>query len=358
MFERLLAMLKKEFLQLFRDPRMRAVAIFVPVLQTMIFGYAVNTDVRHIVTAFEDQDNSSASRAVLAGFQGSSYFSLDYFTRNPLETTRLLDEGKIRLAIRIRKGFAEMAGTGKSADLQLLIDGTDSNSAALILNYSQQVIAQLNHELLAERVKSAGIDKEIPSIQVQSRVWFNQTLESRNFYIPGVLGLMLTVITLLLSSMSIVREKEVGTIEQLIVTPIRKSELILGKTIPYALVGFLDVTLILLLAVKWFHIPFMGSLILLYSATGLFLMSSLGVGLLISTVSSTQQQAMMSCFFLIFPTILLSGFAFPIENMPEFAQYLTVVNPLRYFVVIIRGVFLKGIGFNVLTHEFAALAVI
>lgn len=345
MNQRLLAMLKKEFIQLFRDPRMRAVVIIVPVLQSLIFGYAVNMDIKQVIMAFEDMDQSSYSNKVLVAFQGSPYFSVDYFPKDEKESATLLEKGKIMMALRIKKGFARQISRGSMGDIQVQVDGTDSNQAALILSYVQKI---------AQSFSPTKSDL----LTLENRIWFNQNQESRVFYMPGVIALMATIITLLLSSMSIVREKEMGTIEQLMVTPISKTQFILGKTLPYSLVGLFDITLIYLLATRWFNIPFLGDLWVLYLGTVLFLLSTLGAGLYISTISNTQQQAMMSCFLVIFPFTLLSGYAFPVENMTKSIQYLTYINPLCYYLVIIRSVFLKGLDFCALKEQFMALGIL
>jgi len=239
------------------------------------------------------------------------------------------------------------------------VDGTDSNTAGIILNYAGKIIGRYSEEVLLERLARAqGGARRDAGIVVETRAWFNENLESRNFYVPGVIAMLVTLITLMLTGMAVVREKEIGTMEQIMVTPIRSVEFILGKSAPFALIGIVDMLLITVVGVFWFEVPIRGSVLLLFGTTCLYLMTSLGIGLFISTVSGTQQQAMMTTFFFFFPAILLSGYIFPIANMPEAIQWLTYLNPMRYFLVIIRGIFLKGVGVSVLWPQMAALAVI
>jgi ABC-2 type transport system permease protein len=356
MFERLKAMLVKEFIQVFRDPKMRIIIFILPIFQTIVFGYAVNTDVRDIKTAVYDLDNSPASRDLIARFAGSGYFRIVEHVYDDRRVEELIDQGTVKAVLRMNRGFGAELGAGRAAPLQILLDGSDSNTAGIVLNYAGKIAADYNDRIRLEQAAQAfGPSFRVGGVEMESRAWFNENLESRNFYVPAVIANIVFIITMLLSSMAVVREKEIGTMEQIIVTPIRRSEFILGKTVPFILIGFIDVALITLVAAFWFGVPIRGSIPLLFGATALFLMSSLGFGLLISTVSRTQQQAMMSAFFFIFPAMLLSGFAFPIENMPVSVQWLTYINPLRYYLVIIRGIFLKGIGLAILWQQFFAL---
>ena len=359
MFERLRAMLIKEFIQVFRDPRMRIVLFVLPALQTVIFGYAVNMDVKNIPTAIFDRDNSRESRDLAAIMASSGHFRITRNIASDAEARQLLDRGTVRVVVGIEHGFSEQLHRGAVAPVQLLLDGSDSNTAGVIMGYLARLATDYNTRLQADyTVRHLGQVTRVGRVDLASRAWFNANLESPPFYVPAVITNILFVITMLLSAMAIVREKEIGTIEQVIVTPIRKGEFILGKTIPFVLIGYIDVALISLVGWLVFETPVRGSLWLLFLATTLFLMSSLGIGLLISTVSQTQQQAMMSAFFIIFPAMLLSGFAFPIENMPLTVQWLTLLNPLRYYMVVIRGIFLKGVGLAVLWPQLAALAAI
>jgi len=269
-----------------------------------------------------------------------------------------MDRGKVNAVLRMNKGFSDKLRTGRTARLQMIVDGTDSNTAGIVLDYAAKITGRYSKEVQAlQAARLSGSSSDIGRIEMQTRAWFNENLESRNFYVPGVIAIIVMLITLMLTSMAVVREKEIGTMEQIMVTPISSIEFILGKTVPFALIGFADVILITLIGVFWFEVPVRGNLLLLFMATSLYLMSTLGVGLFISTVSHTQQQAMMSTFFFYFPAVLLSGFMFPIANMPEVIQWMTYLNPLRYFLVILRGLFLKGIGTEILWPQLVALAV-
>jgi len=359
LFERLKAMLVKEFIQVLRDPRMRFVVFVIPAVQTVIFGYAVNTDVRQVATALYDLDNSSQSREIAARFLKSGYFQLREQVYDEKRAQELIDRGEVKAVLSMNHGLGEQLAGGRGGSIQLILDGTDSNTAGIALNYATRIVASYSAELQLDAAsRRAGRQFQFRGVELASRAWYNENLESRNFYVPAVITNIVFIITMLLSSMAVVREKEIGTIEQVIVTPIGKGEFILGKTIPFVLIGFINVTLISLVAVFWFEVPLRGSVALLFGATALFLMSSLGIGLLISTVSRTQQQAMMTAFFVIFPSILLSGFAFPIESMPPLVQWITYLNPMRFFLVIIRAIFQKGVGIDILWPQLLALLII
>jgi ABC-2 type transport system permease protein len=258
----------------------------------------------------------------------------------------------------MNRGFGADLAAGRTAAVQVIVDGTDSNTAAVVLDYAARITQAYSKDVLDMRIAALPVPIRRPgAVELESRAWFNDNLESRNFYVPGVIAIIVLLITLMLTSMAVVREKEIGTMEQIIVTPITPVEFILGKTVPFALIGLADVLLITTIGVGWFGIPIRGSLLVLFGATVLYLLTTLGIGLLISTVSQTQQQAMMSSFFFYFPAVLLSGFMFPIANMPTVVQWLTYLNPLRYFLVIVRGVFLKGVGPDILWPQMASLAV-
>ncbi len=349
MFERLRAMLVKEFIQLFRDPRMTRILFVVPVFQTLMFGYAVTMDIRNVELAVLDYDRTELSRDFLASFGGSPYFTAMRHVGTDAAAQALIDAGEVRLALVIPAGFADAWRAGRAPVLQLIADGSDASFSGKALQYASAIATGW------WRARSGAPPD---AVTLAARAWFNANLDSRNFYLPGVVVMLVMIITLLLSSMAVVREKEQGTIEQVMVTPIRRTEFILGKTLPFALVSLVTVTLVIVVAVLWFDLPLRGSLALLLAGTLLYLAAMLGIGLLISTVSSTQQQAMMTAFFFIFPGMLLSGFVFPIFNMPEPVQWLTCANPLRYFLVIVRSIFLKGAGFDLLWPQFAGLAVL
>ncbi len=359
MFERLRTMLRKEFIQIFRDPRMRAVLIAVPVAQVIIFGYAVNTDVRGVRVALFDLDNTPASRELVSAFEGSGTFSIVRRLSEEAEVATVLNRGEAKAVFRINRGFGEDVAAGRTGRLQVLLDGTDSNTTSIILGYTSRITSSYSQRLILERLDRAGRGAgAFEPVSMAFRAWFNPNLDSQSYFVPGVIALLLMVISIILSSMAIVREREIGTMEQIMVSPIGRLEFILGKTIPFALIGYFDVGLISLIAVLWFRIPFRGNPAVLFAAAGLYLMSTLGVGLFISTISKTQQQAMMTAFFFMMPAILLSGFIYPIANMPLVVQWLTYLNPLRYFLVIIRGLFLKGVGLHVLWPQMVGLAVL
>jgi ABC-2 type transport system permease protein len=299
-----------------------------------------------------------ASRELVARFENSGYFNVVARLDREAQVRDVLDRGTVRAVLRLNKGFETELRAGRTAQLQVLLDGTDSNTAGIVLDYSARIAGELSQAILVKRISQLkGQFPQPAGVDIQTRAWFNENLESRNFYVPGVIAILVMLITLMLTSMAVVREKEVGTMEQIMVTPITPAEFILGKSLPFALIGFADVIVITLIGVFWFEVPIRGDLALLFFATALYLMTTLGIGLLISTVSQTQQQAMMSTFFFYFPAVLLSGFMFPIANMPQVIQGMTFLNPLRYFLIIIRGIFLKGVGPSVLWPQMLALAV-
>jgi ABC-2 type transport system permease protein len=359
MWERIKHMLVKEFIEVFRDPRMKAFIFVVPIMQLLIFSYAASTDVRHIATAVYDLDNSVTSRDLVSRFEKSGYFDVREYIASDAHERELLDRGRVSVVLHLDKGFEDDLLAGRSAPFQMIVDGTDSNTAGIVLGYSNAIVQQFSQQVLDERIHRLRGDMRRPGqVVLQTRTWFNENLESRNYFVPGVIALMITLLTLLLTSMAIVREKEIGTMEQIMVTPIRPLEFILGKTVPFAMISFVDLVLVTLVGVLWFEIPVRGSFVLLVFATSIYLLSTLGVGLLISTLCQTQQQAMMSTFFFFMPAVLLSGFMFPIANMPVVVQWLTYLDPMRYAMVILRGIFLKGVGMSILWPQIAALAVI
>lgn len=365
MWERLGHMLVKEFIQILRDPRMKAVIFVTPVLQLIVFGYAVTTDITRIPTALADFDQTLETRELVRRFESSGYFRVVRRVSRADALGDLMDRGTVKAALQFEPGFSTDLKRARTASVQVLVDGTDSNTASVVMDYANRIIAQYNREAAAEALElrrlarggsvAGALPAVLGGITLESRVWYNPDLRSRNYNVPGVIAIILMLTSLLLTSMAVVREREIGTMEQLMVSPIRPAELILGKTLPFALIGFFDVGLITVVAVFWFTVPIKGSLVLLFGATALYLLSTLGIGLFISTVSKTQQQALMSTFFFYLPAVLLSGFMFPIANMPEAIQYLTLVNPLRYYLVIIRGIFLKGNGPAVLWPQMLAL---
>jgi ABC-2 type transport system permease protein len=359
MWERIHHLLRKEFIQVFRDPRMRLVIFGVPIIQCLIFGYAVTMDVRHVRLVMVDHDQTPASRALIAAFTASEYFEAALQTRDDAAARAAIDAADAGAIVRIHAGFAENLEAGRTAPVQLLVDGSDSNTARLVLGYAQSIVSDRSRALLVEQVRTrTGREPPGDAVDLRPRAWFNENLESRNYFVPGIMAVLVMLVTLMLTGMAIVREKEVGTIEQIMVTPIRPVEFILGKCAPFVVIGFVDVILVTAVGVGWFGIPIRGNFLLLLGGMGLFLLSTLGVGLFISTVCSTQQQAMMTTFFFFFPAMLLSGFIYPIANMPAPVQWVTLVNPLRHVLVIIRGIFLKGVGADVLWPQMLALLLI
>jgi ABC-2 type transport system permease protein len=362
MGQRLRVIIRKEFRQVFRQPQTRVMLLVPPLLQLLVFGYAVNLDVNTGRIAWMDEDRSPASRELFSEFAGSGHFQIVAYPQSDREMQDLMDRGRINGVVRLLPGFARDLQRGRPAAVQVLMDGTDSNSASLISTYAAQTIARFTAKVMSERqsarlVSSAApFQPPVPQLTTQSRVWFNPELRSRNYFVPGVIVNIIMLVTLSLTTLAIVREKEIGTMEQLMVTPIRPMELILGKTLPFMLIGLWDMLLVLGAALLIFKVPFVGSFWLLCFASFLFILTNLGAGLLISTISHTQQQANMATFLLFQPFMMLSGFTFPIRSMPETVQWLTYLNPMRYFLEIVRGIFLRGSGLDTLWPNLAALA--
>lgn len=357
MFERIIAMLVKEFKQIFRDPRMKMVIFISPVIQMLIFGYAATTDIDHVPTAIYDLDNTQESRSIIHRFTYSGYFVPKNYIYTDQQQRNLIDAGKVSAVLRFNRGFAQDLNAGKGGKIQLIIDGTDSNTASVILSYASTIINRYSEDSLQGLYNFEKEKPGIPRVDLRDRAWFNENLVSRNFYLPGVIAMIVSIMSLLLSAMAIVREKEIGTMEQLIVSPIRPIELILGKLVPFGILALAQVTLITTVGVFWFHLPIRGNLLLLFVSTLVYLLTTLGIGLFISTLCATQQEAMMSVFLFYFPTVLLSGFAYPVANMPAWIQYITIINPLKYFLIIVRGIFLKGIGIDILWYQLLPLLI-
>ena len=359
MFTRITALIVKEFLQVFRDPRMKFVMFVSPIFQIMIFGYAATMDITNIPTAVYDLDNTKESRDIIRDFSYSKYFDIQNYLQKEEDINYVMDRARIKAVIKFNRGFAQSLTGNNSAQMQLIVDGTDSNAAQIILGYSGTIVENYNTKVLQERAdiflkKRKNI---YPVVEMRDREWFNENLYSKNFYLPGVIAMIVTLMSLILTSMAIVREKEIGTMEQLIVSPIKPIELILGKITPFGIIAIVQMVMIAIIGVWWFNIPCRGSIPLLFGATLIYLLTSLGIGLFISTISSTQQEAMMAVFLFYFPAILLSGFAYPVANMPGWVQIITTVNPLKYYLVILRSIFLKGVGAYVLWDEMLILLV-
>lgn len=344
MWERILVMIRKELTQTFRNPRMRVLLFVPPVMQLMIFGFAANLDVENAKIGFLDRDNTPESRELRAAFDGSPYFEVVADLSRESEMQALLDRGDAMAVIAVMPGFARDRTRGQTAQVQVLLDGTNSNNASIISGYANRLIAEFG----------AGRNSSL----AETRVWFNPELKSRNYFIPGVVMNILTIVTIMMTALALVREREIGTMEQLMVSPLRPVELIIGKTAPFVMIGFAQFFLILFVARLVFRVPFRGGLLLMIFGVALFLLTALGSGVLISTISKTQQQAVLSVFLYFMPVFMFSGFTFPVHNMPPAVAWIATINPQRYFIEILRGVFLKGSTIETLWPQLAALGVI
>ena len=354
---RLVQMVRKELRQMLRDPRSKRILFVAPVVQLMLFGYAVNTDVRNAPTWVVDRDRTSESRRLVAALEASGHFRVSGTGDRPAGLIDALDHGRVVMGLEIPHGFAASLTSGRPIDVQLLFDGTTANTANVAQGYAQQIIGRFGIERGGQVAAGAGPAPAQSGVDLRARAWYNPNLESRVYNVPAVMGTIMMLMSLLLTSLAVVREREIGTLEQLMVSPLRPAELMLGKTLPVVFVAFVQLALILLFALFWFDIPFRGSIIFLLVASLFYTLCGLGIGLLISTVSNTQQEAFMSMFFFLLPAILLSGFMFAVENMPVALQYLTLLDPLRHYLVIVRGVFLRGTGWVVLMPELLTLLV-
>ena len=346
MILRIRQMLVKEFLQMFRDPRMRLVILVMPLVQLTVLAFALTTDVKNISTAVVDPDLTVDSRSLVSEFSGGGYFRITHWFTTDKIIRRLMDAGTVRAVIRIPQGFSADLQAGKTVVLQLIVDGTLSNDSAITLNYASQAIDTFNRRMAADRVGvSMGASG---AVEVRTRALYNPNLESKYYYVPGLIAVMLILIGLVLASMAIVREKEIGTIEQVMVTPIRRVEFILGKTLPFLLTGMVTMTMMFIIARILFDIRIQGSITLLYATAGIYILGNLGLALLVSVTARTQQQALLTAFLILMPTILLSGFIFPIRNMPDIVQWTTIFNPMRWFLQILHGIVVKGVGLRTL----------
>lgn len=359
MFKRVRFLFVKELIQVLRDKRLRITLIFPPIFQLIVFGYAANLDVKHINTAVRDLDQSVESRELITRFGSSKYFDIISYPQTPKEIEALIKKGDVILSIEIPSDFSKKLKKGDTAIVQIILDGTESNTAMIALGYVGRILSEYSTTIMIKRLNRQGmVGFEEAGVELEQRIWFNPNAESRLFYVPGVIASIAFLIPIILTAQAIVREREIGTLEQIMVTPIRSWELMVGKTLPFAMIGLADAIMIALIGVFWFEVPLRGNPLILLLGNVLFLMSSVGIGLFISTISSTQQQAQISTFFFMMPAFILSGFAFPLENMPEWLQTITYANPLRYFLIIIRGVFLKGNGLDILWSEMLALAIL
>jgi ABC-2 type transport system permease protein len=355
MILRTLSVVRKEFLHILRDPRTLFVMFMMPIIQLVLLGYAATTDIEHLRTAVADGDRTAASRELIDAYRASNYFDIIRYIDTEREMEYLVDSGQVKAGLIIPAGYGEAVSSGEQAQIAFVIDGSDPSVANTVFAASQSV-GQAQSMRIMER--TLGIDPDdLPGVQVRPRVWYNPEMKSANFMIPGLMGMVLYFLTALFTSMSIVREREQGTIEQLIVTPITPLELIIGKIVPYIFIAFISVLEVLAIGVFWFGVPIKGSLGLLLGLSALFLLTSLGIGIFISSVANTQQEAMLLTFLTLFPSIFLAGFFFPIEAMPEWLQVITYIVPLRYMLVVIRGIIVKGVGLQILSEQVLAMII-
>jgi drug efflux transport system permease protein len=358
MIRRLRHLIWKEFIQVLRDKKLRLFIFLPPIIQLIAYGYAINFDIKHVPTAIFDQSHSAESRHLISRFESSEYFAIKYFIHTEAELGRLIDNNQVTMVLRVPYDFARLIKSDQSTSVQVVVDATDSNAALIVGRYASTVISDFSLAILKERLARLGALQVKSPVTIEQRAWYNTNLSSRYSFVPGVIAMVVMLVSLMLTALAVVREKEIGTIEQILVSPIRPVEFMLGKTIPFIVISLLDMTVIILVGVFWFEVPLRGSLLVLFLGAITFLFNSVGLGLFISTVSSTQQQAMMAGTFFFTPAILLSGLIFPISNMPPFFQYLTYLNPLRYFVVVVQGIFLRGDGLAVLWPQMVGMVVL
>jgi len=354
MFARVYHLVRKEFLQMLRDPRMRLVVLGTPVIQMVVMAFALTTDVTDILCVVADHDNSVLSRQLIADFTASGYFR--FHAVDTADIHPFLDQGEARAALVIPAGFAQKLLAGNDVTIQLVTDGSDSNSTTIINGYAQAIVQSFNQTWLRQVLVKKGMTKPPPLVTCETRSWFNVNQESRLYFVPALIGVMLYIFSILLPSIGIVREKEIGTIEQVMVTPIGRIDLVLGKTLPYLVTSYFTMTIMLIAAMLIFDVRIAGSAALLYGLTGIYLFGNLGLALVISSSAKTQQQALLTSFLVMMPSVLLSGFMFPIHNMPEPAQIATWFNPMRWYLEILRGIVLRGVGIEVLWPQIVAQA--
>jgi ABC-2 type transport system permease protein len=353
---RLRQLVRKEFRQLLRDPRARRMLFISPMVQLLIFGYAVNTDVRHAKTMIVDLDQTAESRALVSTLTATGYFDVTARGEEPRDIAQALDHGDVVMGVEIPRGFAADLARGRVAEVQLLVDGSTANTANVALGYANQIITRYALERGAAVRARSGLGT--PGVDFRARAWYNPNLESRVYNVPAVMGNIVLMMSLLLTSLAVVREREIGTLEQLMVSPLTPVELIIGKTLPSAFVALVDMVLVTAISMLWFHIPLRGSFLLLGVSSLFFIFTGLGVGLFISTVSNTQQEAFMSMFLFFLPAMMLSGMMFPVENMPQALRFVTLADPLRHYILIVRGVFLRGAGWEALAPQIITLGAI
>jgi len=353
---RILHLVKKELRQVFRDPNMLRVIFLVPMIQLMVLGYAITTDIKNLNILICDFDGSGISRNLIERFSHTDYFTQIREDCKPGDIERHLFAGKAVVALIIPKDFGQDMETRRQPEIQILLDGQNSNTSAVALGYCNRILLQFMQDTIQKAAsRQPVISRSVRMISPVSRAWYNPELKSVYYMIPGIISILLTIITMLLTSMAIVKEKEIGTLEQLMVTPLTSAQIIAGKTIPFAILGFIEMSVAMTFGVLWFKVPIVGSLPVLALLSATFILTTLGLGIFISTIVNTQQQALFLSWFFLVSFILLSGFFYPIENMPAWVQVITYGNPLRYFIEILRELFLKGAGLDVLWPEFCSL---
>ena len=355
---RLLSLIRKEFIQILRDPRTLVITFAIPVVQLFLLGYAANTDVRNVPLAVFDQSHSAAGRRLLDAYRAADYFKLTYVVDSEDELRALIDTGDARAGLIIPSTYGQQISGGQPVQIAFVLDGSDPTVAATALSAATLIGQSHSINLLVERLNQRGQPEVFQSqVNVRTQVWYNPDLESAYFMVPALIGMILQMQATMLTSIAIVRERERGTIEQLIVTPLRAWELVVGKLIPYIIIAFFNTLEVLVIGTLWFDVPVRGSLSLLLALSGLFLVPSLGIGLVISTGAKTQHEAMMLSFFTMMPSIFLSGFLYPLAAMPKVLQWISAVIPLRYYLIIVRSLVLKGVGIEAVLDETLALAV-
>ncbi|MFA5317013.1 MAG: ABC transporter permease [Dehalococcoidales bacterium] len=352
MWQRIASIIVKEFIQLTRDRRTLAMVIIIPIIQMSLFGYALGTEIKNVPMAVWDSSNTAESRELIESFQQTQFFSVKYYATGYDDINERIESGQARVALVIPPEYAGNLHRGETAQVQFFTDGSEPTSGVQALANASLIVQAKGSEIMNEARMS---NLNLP-ILLQPRVWYNPAMQSSIFYLPGLVGLILSMLTVMLTAFAIVRERENGTIEQLNVTPLKQGELIVGKLIPYIIIAYAQVVLVLATAVAVFDMPIRGSLLLLLVLTSFFLMFSLGIGLLISTISRTQFQAMQAAIMIMLPSIILSGFIFPVESMPRLAQWVSAILPLTYYLRIVRGIIVKGIGMEYLWQDTAILA--
>ncbi len=355
---RLFSIIRKEFIQIIRDPRTLVMVLLIPIMQLFLLGYAANNDVRNVPLAVFDQDHSPAARELLDAYRAADYFVIAFDVDSEAELRALIDQGKARAGLIIPPDYSQRLNSDGAAQVAFVLDGSDPTVASTALAAARFIGQDKATEILAERLarRGSGLTLEMP-VDVRTQVWYNPDLVTAYFMIPGVIGMILSAITSILTATSVVRERERGTIEQLIVTPIRSWELIVGKLLPYVILGLLNTVEVLVVGAWWFVVPIRGDIFLIMGVSALFLMSGLGIGLFASTIANTQQEAMLTVWMTLLPSIFLSGFFFPLEAMPQVLQWISYLVPLRYYLFIIRSLMLKGVGLAEIQGNVIALAI-